>query len=337
LTGSLVLNVDDDEAGRYARSRVLRHAGFEVIEAATGHEALELTGERHPELVLLDVGLPDISGIEVCRAIKRRCPTTLILQVSAAFTDDRDHQHALEGGADTFLTEPVDPGVLLATVRALLRLRAAIAAEREQAEEHQRFLVAELSHRVKNTLAMVQSIATQTLRDATSLEEASEAIGARIAALALAHDLLVQEQWAHASIRSVVKAATSMHEGADGQRFDVSGPELQLGPKAALGLALALHELCTNAVKFGSLSNTGGRVELAWEIVQENGEPHLHLRWAEKGGPEVKAPSRKGFGSRLLNRGLAGSFGGTVELSYPQAGFVLSLTAPLAAVRAANG
>jgi two-component sensor histidine kinase len=332
----LLLNVGDDEAGRYVRSRILRHAGFEVVEAATGSEALELAGERHPELVLLDVGLPDISGIDVCRALKRRYPTTLILQISAAFTDDRDHQHALDGGADTFLTEPVDPGVLLATVRALLRLRAAIAAERKQAEDHQRFLVAELSHRVKNTLAMVQSIATQTMRDATSLEEAREAFGARIAALAQAHDLLIQEQWASAGIRSVVKAATSMHESAEGQRFNVNGPDLLLGPKAALGLALALHELCTNAVKFGSLSIAGGHVELAWQITQAIGGPQLHLTWTERGGPEVRAPSRKGFGSRLLNRGLAGSFGGTVEISYPPTGVVLTLVAPLAAVRPAN-
>ena len=124
------------------------------------------------------------------------------------------------------------------------------------------------------------------------------------------------------------------HESIPGQRFRVSGPDLLLGPKVALALALALHELCTNAVKFGSLSIAAGHVELAWQILQARDGPELRLTWREKDGPEVKEPSRKDFGSRLLNRGLSASFGGTVELSYPPTGVALTLVAPLAAVQA---
>src|SRR5262249_33848037 len=130
----LILNVDDYESGLYAKSRILRMAGFEVIEAMTGTEALELATERLPDLILLDVRLPDIDGIEVCRRIKTTPATAsiLVIQVSATFMESNDRVRGLEGGADTYLTEPLEPAELIANVRAILRLRQAEQRVRER-------------------------------------------------------------------------------------------------------------------------------------------------------------------------------------------------------------
>ena len=138
---ALVLNVDDDEAGRYAKTRALRRAAeVEVIEAATGGEALRLAAERRPALVLLDVKLPDINGLEVCRAIKRDRPEILVLQISASFTSGGDRARGLDAGADSYLAQPVEPNELVASVRALLRIRRAEARLRES-EERLRLVV----------------------------------------------------------------------------------------------------------------------------------------------------------------------------------------------------
>jgi PAS domain S-box-containing protein len=140
VASPLILNVDDTEAGRYAKSRVLRHAGYEVIEAATGRDALRLAAELKPALVLLDVKLPDISGLEVCQTIKRDHPEIAVLQISASFVTGSDRARGLDSGADSYLTQPVEPNELIASVRALLRIRAAEARMRES-EEHLRLIV----------------------------------------------------------------------------------------------------------------------------------------------------------------------------------------------------
>ncbi len=134
MIGSRVLNVDDNEAARYAKTRILQRGGYEVVEARTGAEAMESVKGRRPDLVLLDVRLPDVSGYEVCRMLKREYPQLLIIQVSASFVEAGDRAHGLDSGADSYLTQPIEPAELLATVRALLRLRKAEAAARESHE-----------------------------------------------------------------------------------------------------------------------------------------------------------------------------------------------------------
>src|SRR5262245_45080064 len=127
----LVLNVDDNDVGRYTKTRSLQRADFRILEARTGHEALQLVRSHRPDLVLLDVKLPDISGLEVCQIIKREFPTTLVLQVSASFVTAGDRTVGLESGADSYLTQPVEPEELIAAVRALLRMRRGEQAARE--------------------------------------------------------------------------------------------------------------------------------------------------------------------------------------------------------------
>jgi PAS domain S-box-containing protein len=203
--------------------------------------------------------------------------------------------------------------------------------ERKVAEEHQRLLINELNHRVKNTLASVQGIAFQTLRGEVSLAEARARFEARLMALSGAHNLLTEENWGGASLERVVSDSIEHLAGESG-RFDIEGEPLRLAPRAALALAMALHELGTNAFKYGALSTEGGRVSIGW--TQDRGR--LRLVWRESGGPPVEPPGRRGFGSRLIERGLAADLGGTASLSFDPAGLRCDIEASLAAIRAAE-
>ena len=204
--------------------------------------------------------------------------------------------------------------------------QAALRAQ-EQATEQQRLLSFELKHRMKNTLTMVQAIANQTLRAGATIEDARAAFVARLNALSRAQDILTQSSWTATPISEVVQGALAPH-GGEGPRFTVSGPELQLSARCGLGLLLALHELATNAAKYGALSNAVGTVDVTWRTT--SGE--LYFRWMERGGPPVMAPTRKGFGSTIIERLLAGYFNGTAEMEFASDGLILTLKAPLASL-----
>jgi PAS domain S-box-containing protein len=192
----------------------------------------------------------------------------------------------------------------------------------KQSEEHQRLLVNELNHRVKNSLATVQSIAAQTLRTATDLSSARDALEARIISLARAHDLLTDRSWAAADLAAVVQRAL---EPFAIDRFDITGPSLDLSPKHALAFSLALHELATNAAKYGALSQAGGRVRVNWV-----GKDHrVSLTWREVDGPPVTPPERRGFGSRLLEAGIKRDLAGSTHLDYARDGVRCTLEASL--------
>ena len=207
--------------------------------------------------------------------------------------------------------------------------------ELKRNEARQTLLMQELAHRVKNILAMVQAVAAQTLRNAPSLEAAGEALGARLVALAQAQDVLMQGAWASASLSELVAGAVALHGDGVPGRFRVTGPELTLGPRPGLTLALMLHELGTNAAKYGALSTPEGHVAIAWEAAGTGAGARLRFRWEEVGGPPVAPPTRTGFGTRLITRNLTHSFGGTVDLAFPPTGAVLTLDAELAAMIAA--
>ncbi|MFK5600647.1 PAS domain-containing protein [Methylobacterium sp. HMF5984] len=205
------------------------------------------------------------------------------------------------------------------------RTRAAIA--RVEAEAKQHLLNHELSHRMKNMLAMVQSIATQTMRGAADLVTARDVLANRLIALGKSHDLLLGGSLSQAPLTSVIESALDIHRDRP-DRFTLDGPTIMVGSKAALSLSLMLHELATNAAKYGALSNADGRVTITWRIEGDGDEAPVTLRWIEAGGPPVVAPKRTGFGTRLIERGLAGSFNGEVELSYPSSGVVCTIVAP---------
>jgi PAS domain S-box-containing protein len=199
--------------------------------------------------------------------------------------------------------------------------------ERKRAEELQRLLLNELNHRVKNTLATVQSVAGQTLRNASDLLDARESLTTRLLALARAHDILTHESWDGADLTDVVASLIQSH--GDETRFEVAGPSVRLPPKVALSLSMALHELMTNATKYGALSNEPGRIVLTWAQTIDADDGRLNLRWEEIDGPTISTPSRQGFGSRLITGGLARELGGDVRLDYPPSGVVCTISANL--------
>lgn len=207
-------------------------------------------------------------------------------------------------------------------------------SERKRAEMHRELLIQELNHRVKNTLATVQSIASQTLHNAKSTAEARAIFDSRLIALAKAHDVLTLEHWAGADLRRVVADSIAPYQ-EDGRapRFSVDGPDLRLRPHSALALSMALHELATNAVKHGALSNGAGSVDIDWRVSPADRQ-RFSLRWVESGGPPVEKPRRRGFGSRLVEQGLAQDLAGEVRLDFERAGLVCSIEAPLAEVAA---
>ena len=191
----------------------------------------------------------------------------------------------------------------------------------------QRLIVEELHHRIKNTLATVGAIASQSLRTARSIEHAKQAIEGRLFALGRAHDLLMQVSWANASLEHTVRGATEPYDTKEGDsRFKIDGPEIAITSNAVIALAMTLNELCTNTTKFGALSVGTGRVEIAWAI--DDKAQRVRLTWTERGGPAVSAPSRRSFGTRMMET-LGQQLNGDVKLAYEPGGFVYWLDVPI--------
>ncbi|MDP4004109.1 PAS domain-containing protein [Methylobacterium sp. NEAU K] len=211
------------------------------------------------------------------------------------------------------------------------------ATQRAEADAHREMLSQELSHRLKNTLAMVQAIASQTLRGAADIESARDALIQRLLALGKAHDILLAGNAEQAGMEAVIRGALALHDNARAGRLRIEGPALDIGPKAALALALMVHELATNAAKYGALTAEMGNVTVTWRIEAAEDEPQVRLTWSESGGPPVLRPTRKGFGTRLIERVLAGTVAGEVALDYRQTGLHCELTAPLTGFQGKDG
>jgi PAS domain S-box-containing protein len=449
VTGNSVLVVDDNDSGRYLKVRALRGAGFDVHDAATAQAALDHLEKNPAQVAILDVKLPDMHGLELCRVIKNRYPTISILQTSATFTSAEDRIAGLDIGADAYLVEPMEEPELIAIVRALLRVRQAETARRstellfeqfaktspdlmwiydidegrfeyvsssvmeflghspedvirdpnlwlskvsdvdrpavmgmitntsghdepieyriirdgneiwvrdkafmlpsdignrvrvaglardvtlaKRADQQRDLMIGELNHRVKNTLALVQSLATQTLHSATSLEGFEKAFTTRLHALAAAHDLLTDTNWVGTTLHHVIKTAVAPFAEREGRtaHIDFAGPTVWLNSNTAITLALAFHELVTNAAKYGALSIDAGRVKISWVAKPTANPTEVDLTWRESGGPAVKPPSRPGFGTMLLERVLAFEVDGKVDLSFPTSGVEFNFKLPL--------
>ena len=205
--------------------------------------------------------------------------------------------------------------------------------ERRQAEEQQRLLMQELSHRAKNIFAVIHAIARQTLRGDGAVAVGREAFAGRLIALSAAHDVLLQGDGTEARLRDLVEATASVYMGEGDGRFQIAGPPVVLGARYALSFALVLHELGTNAVKYGALSVPQGRVDIRWWLDGRPAEQHLQFIWQETGGPPVTEPAAKGFGSKLIERSLGKRAWRGCQLAYLPGGVRLTVDAVLSAVQ----
>lgn len=215
---------------------------------------------------------------------------------------------------------------------ALLVQAGIDAKEREAADKLQKLILGELHHRIKNTLATVSAIASQSFRAASSIETGQKAMEGRLSALGRAHDLLMQVSWANASLTHTFSSATEPYDSQGARRFHFNGPDIRITSGAVIALAMTLNELCTNTTKFGALSVPAGHVEIAWTI--DDLKQRLHLVWTESGGPAVEPPTRRSFGTRMM-KSLGQQLNGQVQLTYESSGFVYSLDVPVSSVAAA--
>jgi two-component sensor histidine kinase len=194
-----------------------------------------------------------------------------------------------------------------------------------------KLILEELHHRIKNTLAAVSAIVSQSLHDVKGAEHAQHTVAGRLLTLGRAHDLLLQARWSSADLGHVVRSATEAFDNPDVPKFSIDGPDIQMASGAVIAIAMTLNELC-NTTKFRALSVPAGRVDIAWTLNPE--AQRLHLTWTEKNGPEVHAPQKRRFGTRLIET-LGRQLTGDVHLTYEPAGFVYAFDVPLASLTAA--
>jgi len=288
-----ILVVDSNEPGRLRKSRQLAALGYRVHAAASAASAIALIAANPIEVAVVDVWLPDMAGWQLCKLIKRQNVGLLVLQTAATLPAALDFAD-LEDTADAYLAEPIEPLEFVGTVRTLLRLR--------DADSHRELLIRELSHRVKNTLAIMQSLVSFTRRSVGSLDEFEVVLISRVHAMARAHDILMQTAGEGASLASIIEAVIGPF-GRD--RFLLRGPSVWLAPNPAVRFGLAMHELATNASKHGALRADQGQVEVHWTADTSLRPGSLNLSWTESGGPEVAGPRERGLGATLIGTLLA--------------------------------
>lgn len=215
-----------------------------------------------------------------------------------------------------------DAGRVVGAMNTLVEI-----AERKEAEARHKTLLAEVNHRVKNTLAAVQALAQGTLRDGGVAADVRAAFEARLLALSSVHNQLARESWRAADLRLALQDIVGPYGGS--AKLKLSGPEVRLPPKVALALAMVLHELAANAAQYGALSVSDGRIDIAWSVEAGEEGNQLKLKWRESGGPAVAATDRRGFGRRVLERAVGRELGGTARLDFAREGLRCSIDVPL--------
>jgi two-component sensor histidine kinase len=193
----------------------------------------------------------------------------------------------------------------------------------------QTVLISELHHRVKNMLAIISAITTQSLRTAENLEDASKTIADRLHALGVAQDLLVRESWAGAGCRTLIEGAVKAFQVKGLEHFEISGDDIPISSGPAISLSMVIHELSTNAMKYGALSVPKGRISIRWNIEADR----FKLHWQESGGPSVLEPSRKSFGLKLIEQALPGQLQGDARLNFEPRGLRCEINIPLGALQ----
>jgi len=351
-----ILIVDDLREKHLTYRVALDELGEGVVAVTSGEEALQVLLEREFAVILLDVNMPGMSGLQTAALIRQRRKSryTPIIFVTA-FADDLQTSEGYALGAVDYILTPIVPEILRAKVRVfveLYRIRAELtrshalleqrvadrtaelerAAERLRAEVHERkqaeerltILVQELAHRVKNLLSVFQSITSRTLVDGRSTAEARDMLIGRLQALGHAHELLTEASWRGADLRDVVRAEIAGFS----ERVRIAGPAVELGPSGVQTFALIVHELCTNAAKYGALSNATGEVLAEWALGGNGADAYMEFSWRERGGPPVEPASHEGFGLSLI-AAMGSNPTSEPMIQFAPAGFACRIRVPL--------
>lgn len=355
-----ILIVDDLPEKHLTYRVALEELDQNIVAVGSGHEALQLLMEREFAVILLDVNMPEMSGLETAALIRQRRKSrhTPIIFVTA-FVDDVQSVEGYALGAVDYIQTPIVPEILRAKVGVfveLYRIRAQLARshmlleqrvtdrtaeleqtaeqlrtevhERKQAEERLTILVQELAHRVRNLLSVFQSITARTLTGGRTTSDAREVLMGRLQSLGHAHELLTEASWHGAELREVVMAEIAGFS----ERVRISGPSVELSPSGVQTFALIVHELCTNAAKYGALSNAVGEVVVNWTVVSDGADGHMKFSWKEHGGPPVKPATHEGFGLSLISA-MASNPTAEPIIDFAPGGFACTIWVPLDTVR----
>lgn len=355
-----ILIVDDLPEKHLTYRVALEALDQNIVAVNSGEAALQLLLEREFAVILLDVNMPGMSGLETAALIRQRRKSrhTPIIFVTA-FADDVQTVEGYTLGAVDYIQTPIVPEILRAKVGVfveLYRIRAELGRshalleqrvadrtaelertaeqlraevhERKQAEERLTILVQELAHRVKNLLSVFQSITARTLTGGRSITDAREVLMGRLQSLGHAHELLTEASWHGAELREVVMAEIAGFS----ERVQMSGPAVELSPSGVQTFALIVHELCTNAAKYGALSNASGEVVVNWTLGGSGTTSYMNFCWKEFGGPPVKPASHEGFGLSLITA-MGSNPAAEPVIDFSPGGFACTIRVPLDTIR----
>lgn len=362
-----ILIVDDEPKNLTVLETVLDAPRYQVIRADSADKALLALLKYEFAVLILDVQMPGTTGFELAQMIKERKRTSEvpIIFLTAYYNED---QHVIEGydsGAVDYLLKPINPAILRSKVAVLAELflkqrqlenanralsdevaeRRLIqqqlselndtleqrVAERteahKQAEQQVRMLMTEVNHRSKNILSVVMAVAQQTA--ASSPQEFVKRFSNRVQALAVNHDILVKSQWRNVEASDLISGQLAHFGDLIGKRILLDGPSLRLSSAAAQSVGMVVHELSTNAVKYGALSGDDGRIEICWSVKRHGADDVFSIGWAEHGGPSMVAPVHRGFGTTVITKMVEMSLDGETRLDYLPSGLSWRLDCPL--------
>jgi two-component sensor histidine kinase/CheY-like chemotaxis protein len=340
-----ILIVDDEPKNLTVLETVLDHPRYRIIRAESAEKALLALLQHEFAVLILDVRMPGTTGFELAQMIKERKKTSEvpIIFLTAYYNED---QHVIEGydsGAVDYLLKPINPAILRSKVAVLAELflkqrqletaNRALSAEvaerrliQQQLSELQiRFLMNEVNHRSKNMLSVVMAIAQQTV--ASNPTEFVTVFSNRVQALAVNHDLLIKSQWRSVEIFDLIRGQLAHFGDLVGTRVSLDGPPLRLSSSAAQSIGMVIHELSTNAAKYGALLEDAGWIGIDWRV-EDNGTG-FSIGWTENGGPPVKAPTHRGFGTTVVTKMIERGLNGKTRLDYAPSGLVWRLDCPV--------
>lgn len=339
-----ILLVDDQPAKLLSYEVILGELNETLLKASSATEALQVLLKNEVAVLLVDVCMPDLDGFQFASMVRShpRFEKTAIIFISAIHLSDVDSLKGYELGAVDYVPVPVVPELLRAKVRVFVDLYRKSAQlehlnaeledrvkqrtrELEEATRHQELLSREVDHRAKNALAVVASILRLT--KAGNVEEFTASVNGRIRAMANAHSLLSETRWAGADLARIVHDELAPFAGK--QRAVLRGPSVTLRPAVAQSVAMAIHELATNAAKYGALSTPEGRVTLSWRTVDDA----VELYWEESGGPRAAAPASVGFGMKVIEASVLSQSRGEISFDWREAGLVCRISVPEASER----